>query len=61
MLLGQTSNLYFGTSILSDMNEVKVLDMSDLDGSDNVRVVMRFQAGAAIGFGSEIVLYDPTV
>ena len=27
------SNLYFGTGLLADHNEVKVLDMADLDGS----------------------------
>ena len=41
-MAAQKSNLYFGTGLLSDMNEVKLLDMADLDGSQNVRVVMRF-------------------
>jgi hypothetical protein len=36
-LLTQTSNLYFATGLLNDMNEVKVLDMSDLDGSQNCK------------------------
>ena len=40
-MAAQKSNLYFGTGLLNDMNEVKVLDMSDLDGSQNVRVIMR--------------------
>ena len=38
MMLAQTSNLYFGTGLLNDMNLVKTLDMADLDGSQNVRV-----------------------
>ena len=41
----EKSNLYFGTGLLSDHNEVKVIDMGDIDGSQNVRVVMRFTAG----------------
>jgi hypothetical protein len=41
----ETSNLYFGTGLLSDHNEVKVIDMADLDGSQNVRIVMRFTSG----------------
>jgi hypothetical protein len=53
----QASNLYFGTGLLSDHNEVKVLDLSDVDGSQNVRVVMRFTAGVQYGFGSEVVYY----
>lgn len=54
----QKSNLYFGTGLLSDMNLVKVLDMGDLDGSQNVRVIMRFTAGVQYGIGTDIVLYS---
>ena len=57
MVAAQSSNLYFGTGLLSDSNEVKLLDMSDLDGSQNVRVIMRFTAGIQYGIGSEVVLY----
>ncbi len=53
----QKSNLFFGTGLLSDQNEVKVIDMADLDGSQNVRVVMRFTAGIQHGIGGDIVLY----
>ena len=54
----EKSNLYFGTGLLSDHNEVKVIDMGDIDGSQNVRVVMRFTAGVQYGIGSDIVLYS---
>lgn len=59
MVAAQASNLWFGTGLLNDENEVKVLDMADLDGSQNVRFVMRFTAGVQYGIGSEIVLYTP--
>jgi hypothetical protein len=52
-----TDNLFFGTSILSDMNEVKVIDMSDVDGSQNVRVIMRMAGGAQYGIVEDIVTY----
>ena len=55
-----TSNLHFATSLLSDMNEVKVLDMSDLDGSQNFRVIMRFRATANYGFAEDMVTYGIT-
>ena len=58
MILAQKSNLYFGTGILNDQNEVKVIDMSDIDGSQNVRVVMIFTAGVQHVFGSDIVFYS---
>ena len=56
IVAGQKSNLYFGTGLLSDHNEVKLLDMADLDGSQNVRVVMRFTAGVQYGIGSDLAL-----
>ena len=57
MVAAQKSNLFFGTGLLRDQNEVKVIDMADIDGSQNVRVVMRMTAGIQHGIGSEIVLY----
>ena len=57
MVLTPKSNLYFGTGILNDQNEVKVIDMSDIDGSQNVRVIMRFTAGVQHVFGGDIVYY----
>lgn len=57
MVAAQKSNLFFGTGLLSDHNEVKILDMADLDGSQNVRVIMRFTAGVQIGIGADIVYY----
>jgi hypothetical protein len=58
MMAAQKSNLYFGTGLLSDHNEVKLLDMGDLDGSQNVRAIMRFTSGVQYGIGSDIVLYS---
>ena len=57
MVAAQKSNLFFGTGLLSDHNEVKLIDMADLDGSQNVRVVMRFTAGVQYGIGADIVYY----
>jgi len=55
-----TDNLFFGTSLLSDLNEVRVLDMADLDGSMNVRVIMRMAAGAIYGAVEDMVTYGIT-
>jgi hypothetical protein len=59
MIAAQKSNLFFGTALMSDKNEVKVLDMADLDGSQNVRVIMRYTAGVQYGIASDIVVYGP--
>jgi hypothetical protein len=56
IVAGEASNLYFGTGLLADHNEVKVIDMGDLDGSQNVRVIMRFTAGVQYGIGSDLAL-----
>jgi hypothetical protein len=57
IVAAQKSNLFFGTGLLSDHNEVRVLDMADLDGSQNFRVIMRYTAGTQFGIGQDIVYY----
>ena len=57
-MAAQKSNLYFGTGLLADSNEVKLIDMADIDGSQNVRVVMRYTAGTQFGIASELVTYS---
>ena len=57
MYVAQRSNLYFGTGLLNSTNEVKTLDMGDLDGSNNVRMVMRFTSAVQFGIASDIVSY----
>ena len=60
MLLAQTSNLFFGCGLLNDTNEVKVLDMAQLDGSDNVRIIMRAAYAVNYHSVSDIVTYGIT-
>ena len=60
MLASTKENLFFGTGLLSDNNEVKLLDMSDLDGSENVRIIMRMTAGVQYGNVTDIVTYGIT-
>jgi hypothetical protein len=57
MYAAQRSNLYFGTGLLNNTNEVKVLDMADLDGSNNVRMIMRFTSGVQFGIAEDLVEY----
>lgn len=51
------SNLFFGTGLLSDQNEIKVLDMADLDGSKNVRFIARYTASVQIAILEDVVFY----
>jgi hypothetical protein len=57
IVAAQKSNLFFGTGLLSDYNEVKVIDMANIDGSQNYRIVMRYTAGTQFGIGQDIVYY----
>lgn len=60
MIASYKENLYFGTGILGDHNEVKVLDMSDIDLSDNVRFAMKFTAAVQIANPEDVVTYGIT-
>ncbi len=57
MVAAQKSNLHFGTGLLSDFNEVKVIDMSNIDGSQNYRVIMRYTGGVVVGIPGDVVYY----
>tara|TARA_B110000285_G_scaffold88069_1_gene100980 strand:+ start:220 stop:1125 length:906 start_codon:yes stop_codon:yes gene_type:complete len=56
MVAGEKENLSFGTGLQSDTNLVKLIDLADIDGSQNVRIVMRYSAGVQYSIGSELVL-----
>lgn len=61
MVAAEAKNLHFGTDLTGDMEEVQVIDRQPIDGSKNVRFVMRFSGGTAITNDAEIVLYHPDV
>jgi hypothetical protein len=57
VVAAQKSNLYFGTGLMSDYNEVRVLDMAQIDGSQNFRIIMRYTAATQFGIGQDIAIY----
>jgi len=54
----QKSNLFFGTGLLEDHNEVRLIDTSETLGDQNVRMIMRYTAGAQVGVTQDCVLYN---
>jgi hypothetical protein len=60
MIATNASNLYFGTGLMSDFNEVKLIDTADTLGDQNVRIVMRYTAGCQIGNPEDVVTYGIT-
>jgi len=55
LVAAEKSNMYFGTDLLSDATRITLMDMSQLDGSDNMRLVARYSAGVQTGVGADIV------
>ena len=55
MVAAEKSNCYFGTDLLSDATRITLMDMANLDGSDNMRLVARYSAGVQTGVGADIV------
>ena len=55
VVAAEKSNLFFGTDLLSDATRIALMDMSALDGSDNIRVVARYSGGVQSGVGADIV------
>ena len=55
VVAAEKSNLFFGTDLLSDATRIQLMDMSLLDGSDNVRVVARYSGAVQTGVGADIV------
>ncbi len=57
IIASQKENLAFGTGLLADQNEVKLIDLADIDGSKNVRAIMRFTAGVQVAVPADVVYY----
>lgn len=60
MIATTKENLVFGTGLLADSQEVRVIDQAEIDGSQNVRIVMRMTAGVQYGIVEDIVTYNIT-
>jgi hypothetical protein len=56
VVVAQPKNLVVGTDANSDYAEVKVVDMSLTDASDNVRMAMRFRTGVQVGVYADCVI-----
>lgn len=59
MSAGEKANYFLATDLTSDANDVKILDMRDLDGSDNIRFKLSAKFDVNIGWVEETVFYKP--
>ena len=55
LVAAQRSNMFAGTDLLSDTTRIALLDMANLDGSDNIRIVAKYSMGVQTGVGADIV------
>mgnify|MGYP003121417412 CR=1 FL=1 len=55
MVAAEKGNQFFGTDLLSDATQINMLDMAQLDGSDNLRVVVKYSGEVQTGVASDIV------
>jgi len=58
MIAARKTNLFYATDLVNNLAECKVIDMTENDGSDNVRLVMKWNAGVGYATGSDIVYYN---
>lgn len=57
MVAYNKNQVFFGTGLLADHNEIKVKDMDETDLSGQVRMKVVFTGGVQYAYGGEIVLY----
>tara|TARA_R100001463_G_scaffold14501_1_gene38064 strand:- start:28 stop:939 length:912 start_codon:yes stop_codon:yes gene_type:complete len=55
IVAAQKSNMFFGTDLISDATRIQLMDMAQLDGSDNMRMVARFSGGVQTAIGGDVV------
>lgn len=56
LVAAQKSNLFFGTDLISDTTTINLLDLSQIDGSSNIRLLARYSGGTQVGIGADCVL-----
>ena len=57
MIAYNPAQVFFGTGLLSDMNEIKIKDMDESDLSGQIRFKLVMTGGVQYAFGGEIILY----
>jgi len=59
ILYAESANLFFGTDVVGDFNQAVVIDRTQIDGSDNVRVAFRFTGGVQVGVTANCIMCFP--
>lgn len=59
VVYAESANLFFGTDVVGDFNQAVVIDRTQIDGSDNVRVAYRFTGGTQVGVPANCIMCFP--
>lgn len=57
MVAAEPTNLWFGTDLMSDFEDVRIVNLSESIGVPTVRFIAEFKFGVEYGVGAEIVYY----
>jgi hypothetical protein len=57
MVAAEKGNLWFGSDLMSDFDDVVVIPQYKITGAPTVRLAVRFKFGTSYGVGTEIVYY----
>ena len=58
MMASRKANLVAATDLISDFVDIRIIDMSATDGSQNIRVAGNFSIGANHAVGADVVYYN---
>jgi hypothetical protein len=57
MVAADPNNLWYGTDLMNDENELQFIDDKKITGQKTARIMTSFKWGVQYGNGSEVVLY----
>lgn len=57
MVAAEPENLWYGTDLMSDIEDILVIPQRDKSGAPTVRIVAEFKFGVEYGIGTEVVYY----
>lgn len=55
IVIGARDNFYIGTDLESDINSIKLLDMRQVTGDEQVRFIMKAKLDVAVAYPAEVV------
>ena len=58
IVIGEKANFYVATDLESDFNQIKMIDMRQVTGDEQVRFIMKCKLDVAVAYPKEVVFYN---